>query len=55
MVSSYLDKDLGDYFATFIVAKKDGSPYQTVVLIDGVTGKVNCSENCDYTTTVGTI
>jgi hypothetical protein len=48
MVSSYLDPDKGDWFATFIVAKKDGAPYQTVVLVDGVTGKVNCTENCDY-------
>jgi hypothetical protein len=52
MVSTYLDKELGDYFATFIVAKKDGAPYQTVVLVDGVTGKVNCTENCEYAGTV---
>jgi len=48
MVSSYLDPDKGDYFATFIVAEKGGAPYQTVVLIDGVTGKVNCTEKCEY-------
>jgi hypothetical protein len=48
VVSSYLDPDQGDYFATFIVADKGGAPYQTVVLIDGVTGKVNCTEKCEY-------
>jgi hypothetical protein len=48
LVSSYLDPDKGDYFATFIVAEKDSAPYQTVVLVDGVTGKVNCTEKCDY-------
>jgi hypothetical protein len=48
MVSAYLDPDKGDFFATFIVATKDGAPYETVVLVDGVTGKVNCTENCKY-------
>ena len=48
LVSSYLDPNKGDYFATFVVAAKDASPSQTVVSIDGVTGKVSCTENCDY-------
>ena len=47
-VSSYLDADVGDYKATFIVSEKDGSPVQTKVLIDGVTGEVRCMENCEY-------
>lgn len=48
MVSAYLDPEKGDYYATFIVATRDGTPFQTVVLIDGVTGQVNCTEKCDY-------
>ena len=49
LVSSYLDPEKGDYFATFIVAERDSEPYETVVSIDGVTGQVSCSEKCDYT------
>ena len=48
LVSSYLDPNQGDYFATFIVSEKGGNPYETVVSVDGVTGKVNCTNNCDY-------
>jgi hypothetical protein len=48
MVSSYLDPEKADFFATFIVAVKDSEPYQTEVLIDGVTGQVNCTKNCGY-------
>jgi len=48
LVSAYLDPDAGDYFATFVVAEKEGTPYQTVVIVDGKTGKVNCTEKCDY-------
>lgn len=48
LVSSYLDPDKSDYFATFVVSEKDGEPYETVVSIDGVTGQVNCTDNCDY-------
>ncbi len=45
-VSSYADK--GDYFVTFIVNPKDNTPYETVVQVDGITGKVKCTENCQY-------
>jgi len=48
LVSSYLDPDQGDYFATFIVSEKGGTPYETVVGVDGITGKVNCTEKCEY-------
>ena len=48
LVSSYLDPEKGDFFATFVVGMKDSEPYQTVVSVDGVTGKVNCTENCQY-------
>jgi|GEM_PF-3102018 len=48
LISSYLDTDKGDHFATFVVSEKGGSPYETVVTIDGLTGKVNCTERCDY-------
>ena len=48
LVSSYLNPDQGDYMATFIVSEKGGLPYETVVSIDGVTGKVNCTEKCEY-------
>jgi hypothetical protein len=48
IVSSYLDASTGDYLATFVVADKSGTPYQTVLSIDGVTGKVTCKEKCDY-------
>lgn len=47
-VSSFLDATEGDYKATFIVSEKGGSPMQTKVLIDGVTGEVSCLETCDY-------
>lgn len=49
MVSSYLDAKEGDFVATFIVAEKDGTPYETEVLVDGLTGKVSCKSKCDYT------
>ncbi len=49
LVSSYINPDEGDYYATFVVSQRDEEPYETVVVIDGITGKVNCSENCDYT------
>lgn len=48
MVSSYLNPDQGDYLATFVVSEKDGDPYETVVVVDGKTGQVKCSENCGY-------
>ncbi|MFC1723832.1 hypothetical protein ACFL0V_06855 [Nanoarchaeota archaeon] len=48
LVSSYLDPDKGDYFATFIVNERDGVPYETTVQIDGKTGQVACSEKCTY-------
>jgi hypothetical protein len=48
LVSSFLDPNKGDYFATFIVASKDSSPYQTIVCVDGITGIVNCTQNCKY-------
>jgi len=48
LVSSYLDMEINNYFATFVVADRDGMPYETIVEIDGVTGKVNCTEKCDY-------
>jgi hypothetical protein len=48
LVSSYLDAEQGDYFATFVVSEKDGEPYETVVSINGMTGKVNCTEKCGY-------
>ena len=47
-VSSYLNPDEGDYYATFIVAERDGEPLQTVVVVDGITGQVECSEECGY-------
>jgi hypothetical protein len=49
LVSSYLDPKEGDYKATFIVSDKDGSPYETKLLIDGLTGEVSCKDKCDYT------
>jgi hypothetical protein len=48
MVSSYLDPEEGDYFATFIVSEREGTPYETEVKIDGLTGKVSCEKECDY-------
>jgi len=50
LVSSFLDPNKGDYFATFIVANKDSSPYQTIVAVDGITGIVSCTQNCKYIT-----
>ena len=47
-VSSYLNPDEGDYYSTFIVAERDGEPLQTVVVVDGITGQVACSEECEY-------
>ncbi|MBW2965338.1 hypothetical protein KY363_07820 [Candidatus Woesearchaeota archaeon] len=48
MVSSYLDAKEGDFLATFIVAEKDGTPYETEVTVDGLTGKVSCKTKCEY-------
>ncbi len=48
IVSAYLEPEEGDYYATFIVAEKDGTPYESVVKIDGVTGKVACATFCAY-------
>ena len=48
LVSSYLDPDRGDYFATFVVSEKGGSPYETLVSVDGKTGRVNCTQSCEY-------
>ena len=46
LVSSFNEK--GDYFATFIITPDEGIAYETVVQIDGITGKVNCTEGCQY-------
>jgi hypothetical protein len=48
LVSSYLNTSKGDYLATFVVSVKDGKPYETVVMVDGLTGKVECADKCDY-------
>ena len=48
LVSSYLDSEKEDYFATFVVADKGGQPYETEVSIDGITGKVNCTKECGF-------
>ncbi len=48
LVSSYLDTDKGDYFATFVFTEHDQTTYQTVVKIDGKTGQVECFEACTY-------
>ncbi|MFH1063586.1 MAG: hypothetical protein V1729_00735 [Candidatus Woesearchaeota archaeon] len=48
LVSSYLEPDEGDYYSTFIVSEKDGTPYETVVKVDGMTSKVACYDKCDY-------
>jgi hypothetical protein len=49
LVSSYLDPEKKDYFATFVVSEKGGTPYETVVSVDGLTGQVNCTSKCEYT------
>ncbi len=49
LVSSYLNPDVGDYFATFVVAEKNSQPYETVVVVDGKTGQVHCNQSCEYT------
>ncbi len=49
LISSYLDADKGDYFATFVVSPREGEPYETIVSIDGKTGQVNCTSECGYT------
>jgi len=48
LVSSYLDPDQGDYFATFVFTEQDDKTYQTVVKVDGKTGQVECNQGCDY-------
>ncbi len=48
LVSSYLDRDKGDHMATFIVSEKGGSPYETIVAIDGLKGNVTCIDKCGY-------
>ena len=48
LISSYLDPDAHAYMATFVVAEKGGEPYETEVAVDGITGKVNCTESCNY-------
>lgn len=48
LVSSFLNTSAGDHFVTFVVTEKDGKPYETVVKVDGLTGKVECSDKCEY-------
>lgn len=48
LISSYLDPEAHNYVATFVVAVKDGEPYETEVSVDGITGQVTCRKNCDY-------
>ncbi|HII71808.1 TPA: hypothetical protein HA265_03575 [Candidatus Woesearchaeota archaeon] len=50
LVTTYLDPNKGDFMANFIVADKGGEPYETIVMIDGKTGQVSCTENCGYVT-----
>ena len=47
LVSTHLKPDEGDYYSTF-VATWDDLPYETTVVVDGLTGEVRCSENCEY-------
>jgi len=37
-----------DYQAQLVVSKFNEPSYETIVLIDGNTGAVTCTENCDY-------
>ena len=48
LISSYLDAEAHNYIATFVVAVKEGEPYETEVTVDGITGQVTCKKNCDY-------
>lgn len=50
IVSSYLNSSEGDFYSTFIVTPKDSKPYETVLKIDGLTGKVECHNQCEYVT-----
>jgi hypothetical protein len=49
MVSSYLNRTTSSHYATFIVSEREGTPYETVVVVNGLTGTVRCDQACEYT------
>ena len=39
----------GDWYAQIILSKRDQTPFQTIVKINGTNGLADCDKNCDYT------
>ena len=38
----------GNYFSQIVISKRDETPYESIVLVDGTKGIVSCSQNCEY-------
>lgn len=38
----------GNWYAQLVVSKRDETPFETVVLVDGTKGSVTCANNCLY-------
>ncbi len=46
LVNTFNDK--GDYISNFIISDKNGTKYETKILIDGLSGSPRCIEACSF-------